>query len=94
MLQILAPLVEWIFRGVVVKFVTLTALYAVLTVLVPMAIDLIAPHVSAAVLTNAFGGLGSDVWFYLDFFNLGYGIPLLISAAVARFLLRRLPIIG
>lgn len=94
MLNILAPLVSWIFRGIVVKFVILTAIYAVMAVLIPKAIELVAPNISSSGLTSAFSGLGSDVWFYLDFFALGYGIPLILSAAVARFLIRRLPLIG
>ena len=94
MLAILAPLVSWIFRGVVVKFVILTAIYAVMAVLIPAAISLISPSISSAGLTSAFGGLDSSVWFYLDFFQLGFGLPLILSAAVARFLIRRLPFIG
>lgn len=94
MLAIFAPMISWIFRGVVLKFVILTALYAVLVVIVPMGISLAAPHIGITSLNNAFLGLGSDVWFYLDFFALGYGLPLILSAFVARFLIRRLPVIG
>jgi hypothetical protein len=39
-------------------------------------------------------GLNAGVWWVLDLFNLSYGVPLLISAYVARFLIRRLPVIG
>lgn len=94
MLAFLAPLISWIFSAVVVKFLILTALYAVMAILIPKAIELIAPSISTVGLNDAFGGFGSDVWFYLDFFALGYGIPLILSAAVTRFLIRRLPIIG
>lgn len=93
-LSILSPLISWIFRGVVVKFVILTGIFAVMAIVIPAAISYLAPHLGVTSLNAAFGGLGSDVWFYLDFFALGYGIPLLISAAVTRFLIRRLPIIG
>lgn len=93
-LKFFEPLVSWIFRGVVVKFVILTGIFAVMAIVIPAAISLVAPHLGVTSLNSAFGGLGSDVWFYLDFFALGYGIPLIISAAVARFLIRRLPIIG
>lgn len=94
MLAILWPMVSWIFRGVVIKFVILTSVFAVMAIVVPLAIDLIAPKIGVTGMSSAFAGLGSDVWFYLDFFALGYGIPLLISAAVTRFLIRRLPLIG
>lgn len=94
MLAILAPLVSWIFRVVVVKFVILTALFAVMAILIPKVIELIAPHIGVQSLSNAFGGMDSGVWWFLDFFALDYGIPLMISAAVTKFLIRRLPVIG
>lgn len=94
MLAFLWPLVSWIFRGVVVKFVVLTAVYGVLAILIPKAIDLIAPQIGVSGLTTAFSGLDAGTWFFLDFFALDVGIPALISAYVARFLVRRLPLIG
>lgn len=94
MLAIFAPLVSWIFRGVVVKFLILTAVFAVMAALIPVAVGLIFPFIGGASLTDSFLGLDSGVWWLLDFFALDYGIPLLIAAAVTRFLIRRLPFIG
>lgn len=94
MLAILAPLVSWIFRGIVVKFVILTGIFAVMVIVIPAAISLLAPHIGTTGLTNSFTGLDAGVWWVLDLFNLSYGVPLLISAYVARFLIRRLPVIG
>ena len=94
MLAILAPLVSWIFRGVVVKFVILSAVYAVSAFLIPVAISYLAPHIVTSSLTSAFSSVDPSVWFWLDFFQLGFGLPLIFSAAVARFLIRRLPFIG
>ena len=62
--------------------------------LVPYAVGFIAPHIGTSGLTGAFGALGAGVWYFLDFFNLAFGLPLVISAFVARFLIRRLPVIG
>lgn len=94
MLNILAPLVSWIFRGVVVKFVVLTALFGVLAVVVPKVIELVAPYIAPQSLTNAFLSIDPGIWWFLDMFQLDVGIPLLISAAVTRFLIRRMPVIG
>jgi hypothetical protein len=94
MLAILTPLVSWIFRGVVVKFVILTAVYAVVAVMIPVAISYLTPHIGTGSLTSAFSAVDPSVWFWLDFFQLGFGLPLILSAAVARFLIRRLPFIG
>lgn len=94
MLAILAPLVTWLIRGVVVKFLYLTAIFALLAIVIPVGINLITPHIGTAGLSSAFSGVGAGVWWFLDFFNLAFGVPLLISAYVARFLVRRLPLIG
>lgn len=89
-----ASVLSFLLREVVVKFVVFSAVFALVAFLVPIAIQYLSPHIGTAGLTGAFSGLGSGVWFFVDFFNLGYGLPLLISAAVARFLIRRLPVIG
>lgn len=36
----------------------------------------------------------SDVAYFLNFFNLTYGLGILSSAYVARFIIRRLPVVG
>ena len=94
MLAIFAPIITWIFRTLVIKFLILTAIFAVLAIVIPAAITLIAPHISTSGLTSAFSGIDSGVWWLLDYFALDYGVPLMISAYVARFLIRRLPMIG
>jgi len=91
---ILAPIVSFLFREVAVKFLVFTAVFALVAFLVPKAVALITPHIGTGGLTGAFAGLGSGVWFFLDIFNLGFGVPLLISAVGTRFLIRRLPLIG
>lgn len=93
-LAIFAPLLQFLFREVAVKFLVLTAVFAVMAVLVPKVIELATPHIGVTALNNAFGGLDGGVWFFLDFFALDYGLPLLLSAFVARFLIRRLPLVG
>lgn len=91
---LLAPVVGFFLREVVVKFVVFAAVFALVAFLVPLAVGYLAPHIGTAGLSSAFSGLGSGVWFFVDFLNLAYGLPLVISAAVARFLIRRLPVIG
>lgn len=89
-----APVVSFLLREVIVKFVIFSAVFALVAFLVPIAVGYLAPHIGIGSLTSAFTGLGAGVWFFVDFLNLGYGLPLVISAAVARFLIRRLPVIG
>lgn len=94
MQAILWPIVSWLLREVVVKFTIMTALFVVLAFLVPKAASLISPWLETSDLSNSFADLSPGIWFFLDFFDLGYGVPLLISAGVTRFLIRRLPVIG
>lgn len=94
MQAILWPIVSWLLREVVIKFGVMTALFAVVAFLIPKAINLVTPWIGVNGLSGAFAGLGPGVWFFLDFFQIGTGVPLLISAFVTRFLIRRLPVIG
>ena len=93
-LAFLAPVLQYILQGAVIKFIVMIALFALMTFLVPLAMGWVAPFVSGSAMSSAFGAIPSGVWFFLDFFDLGYGVPLLLSAYVAGFLIRRLPIIG
>jgi len=91
---LVAPIVSFLIKDVVVRFVVFTAVFGLVAFLVPKAVAFLEPFIGLSSLTGAFSGLPSGVWFFLDFFNLAFGMPLLISAFVARFLIRRLPVIG
>lgn len=88
------PIVSWLLREVIVKFIVFTAVFALVAFLVPKAAELLAPWISTAGLEGAFAGLSPGVWFFLDFFRITFGVPMVISAYVTRFLIRRLPVIG
>jgi hypothetical protein len=49
---------------------------------------------TAASLAGAFGGIGEDVWYFLDLCAFSYGAPMIISAFATRFIIRRIPVIG
>lgn len=90
----LAPLFGWLVRGAVVKASTFTAVLAVLGFFVPMAVGFITPFLGVGNLSAVFGAVSPGIWFFLDFFRIDIGVPLLLSALVTRFLIRRLPFIG
>jgi hypothetical protein len=93
-LALFAPLLSFLIRAGIAKFMALAAIFGVMALIVPFAITLVLPYVGGTSLTSAFSGLNGGVWFFLDFFALDYGLPLILSAFVTRFLIRRLPIIG
>lgn len=87
----------WIFRAIVVKFVIFTALALLMAELLPLLIDTLVP----AALKSGDGGMGgyfaaigNDIYYFVELFKVPEGIGIIIAAYIARFLTRRLPIIG
>lgn len=83
----------FMFRASVVKWATFFALWYVVTeFVIAIKSGNLLPHVSK--LNEAFSGIPTGVWYWLDLFAVSQGAPMIISAIAARFLIRRLPIIG
>ncbi|MCL2875468.1 MAG: DUF2523 domain-containing protein [Betaproteobacteria bacterium] len=94
MWQILGWALGWFVRDVVVKFLVFSGLYALLLLLVPLAVSFLGGFISSSSLNDIFSAIPAGVWFFLDLFRIDLALPLVISAYVARFLIRRLPVIG
>ena len=94
MQAILYAVVVWVLRQVVVKFVVIGAVYALLVILVPMAAGYVSPYIGVSSLNSLFAAVPDSVYFFFYFFRLDVGLPLIISAFIAGFLIRRLPLIG
>jgi hypothetical protein len=87
-------IVTWIFNSVIVKFLVMGAIFVVVSELTPLVIDHAGSLIAPGSLNTAFANIPSGVWYFLDFFALDIGLPLVISAHVSRFLIRRIPVIG
>jgi hypothetical protein len=94
MYAILWAVVSWLLREVIIKFVIFTAMVCLISFLVPYAVEYVKPFLVGQALTSAFDNLPSGIWYFLDYFRVDFGLPVLISAYIARFMIRRLPIIG
>lgn len=93
-LALFAPVIAYFTREVIAKFVVFTAVFGLVAILIPTVIQAIAPYISTGSFTSAFSAVSPGVWFFLDFFQLGFGVPLLITAWITRFTIRRLPVVG
>lgn len=83
----------FVFRSIMVKFVVFFALYFVVTGFVSVLTNSgLLPD--AASLSSSLGGIPSSVWYFLDIFGVSYGLKIVVSAMVARFIIRRIPFIG
>jgi hypothetical protein len=86
-------LLSWLFRAVLIKFVVYFALFFFVSEAVQyLQSSNLLPSVS--MLNGAFGGIGSDVWYFLDLCSFSYGVQVILAAFAARFVIRRIPLIG
>ena len=91
---LIAPVLTWIFREIIIKAVIFLGLFALVQFLVPVAVEYLGTAVTGSDLTSALSVVSPGVWWVLDAFNVTVGLPMLISAYISRFLIRRLPVIG
>ena len=91
LLSAVNALLGFVFRSAVVKFVVFFALYFVVTEFVGLLTPLLP---DASGIGGALGGIPATVWYFLDLFNVSAGIPIVLSAYVTRFVIRRIPVIG
>ncbi len=90
-LSALNSILGWAFRTLVIKFVIFTALYLAVHELVSVMASWLP---TGASLSSAFAGIGAGTWYFLDLFAVSVGVPLMVSAYLTRFIIRRIPVIG
>ncbi|MCL6353239.1 DUF2523 family protein [Pectobacterium polaris] len=83
---------SFLLRSVVMKFGIMFALFFVVQEFVPVLLSLV--NVSPLPLVELFNQLPDSVWFFLNIFQVPTGITLMISSIIARFIIRRIPLIG
>jgi hypothetical protein len=84
---------SFLLRSVLIKFVLYFALFFFVSEAVQyLQTAGILPSVST--LTGAFGGIGADVWYFLDLCSFSYGAQVIVAAYATRFVIRRIPFIG
>ena len=92
-LSALNAVLMFVIRSVVVKFVLFFALFFITSEFIQVLINSgILP--GAASISSSLGGIPATTWYFLDLFNVSSGIPIILSAYVTRFIIRRIPVIG
>lgn len=81
----------FVLRGIVFKFVIAFMLYWAVQLMAEVLIPML-PQVSSV--SSALAAIPSGVWWFLDIFAVSQGLPLVISAHLTRFIIRRIPLIG
>ncbi|MGM9516977.1 DUF2523 family protein [Roseateles sp. DB2] len=90
-LSALNSILGWAFRTLVIKFVLFTALYLAVYELVSVMASWLP---TGASLSSAFAGISAGTWYFLDLFAVSVGVPMMVSAFLTRFIIRRIPVIG
>ena len=93
-LSLFCVLLGFVFIGIVANFFVFFSLFYITTEFIPVVIVLFIPDNLIPDLNSLFGYLPSSMWYFLNLIEFPFGVSLFISALLARFIIRRLPIIG
>lgn len=98
MFQILIAAFSWIIKWALGKQVLTWVIgsllvYAVL-MLVDFLISLFPAWFNPQTVSSLFNALTPGMWYFFDYFMVGTGITMSLSALVARFLIRRIPFLN
>lgn len=91
---LLSKFLGFIFKKAVVKFWALGLLYFIVLDFVPTLISWVGADSLLNNVFAMFNSIPSGVGYFLSAFNLGFGLKIIISAYITRFLIRRIPVIG
>ena len=84
----------FVFKRLVAKVFVFFALFFITTEFIPVVIELFIPENLRVNFQTLFNNLPSDMWYFLELLKVPFGVTLFISAMLARFIIRRIPVIG
>lgn len=93
-LAALTQVIGWLASAGTLRWIFSAVLLALGTILIDALLTLLPAGISAAGITSGLGVLPPQAWYFIDMFRVQQGTSLVLSAYVARFVIRRLPIIG
>lgn len=84
---------SWLFSAVVLKFLIFGIVFLSITEVLPLIITLLMPEQSTNI-GSLLSNVPSEVAYFLSFFKVDVGVKLMLSAYLARFIVRRIPFLG
>lgn len=81
----------FVLRSVLVKFVTYFALFFITSGFISYLASLLP---DASSINGTLAQLTPSMWYFLDLFQFSVGLPMVVSAWLLRFMIRRIPVIG
>jgi putative phage-related membrane protein len=93
-LRLFSGFLGFVFKGIVAKFFVFFALFFITTEFIPVVIELFIPENLRVNFQTLFNNLPSDMWYFLELLKVPFGVTLFIYAMLARFIIRRIPVIG
>ena len=93
-LRLFSGFLGFVFKGIVAKFFVFFALFFITTEFIPVVIELFIPENLRVNFQTLFNNLPSDMWYFLELLKVPFGVTLFISVMLARFIIRRIPVIG
>lgn len=93
-LRLFSGFLGFVFKGIVAKFFVFFALFFITTEFIPVVVELFIPENLRVNFQTLFNNLPSDMWYFLELLKVPFGVTLFISAMLARFIIRRIPVIG
>ena len=93
-LRLFSGFLGFVFKGIVAKFFVFFALFFITTEFIPVVIELFIPENLRVNFQTLFNNLPSDMWYFLELLKVPFGVTLFISTMLARFIIRRIPVIG
>ena len=94
LLGLLTAGIRFVFGAATIRFVTFTALVAVVGGLVTLAVGFVPHWLTRQNVVDFAQGIPAQAWYFLDYFKFQVGLGGIFGAYVARFLLRRIPFIN
>lgn len=90
---LLTSVVTWLVRTVLIKFVTFTILYLIVSAFVGFLASKLST-IGPDALNASLGQWTPGMWYFADLTLFTQGFPAIVSAYVLRFAIRRMPVIG